>query len=90
MNEEQELNRQQLLNTQIMTPKEARIFIQEKLHIGDTYYYDCIWPLIRDKFHPMLKNFRRGRPASQVILKKDVENFVIHQMENLIKKTETQ
>jgi len=85
MMNDQSYTREELLHMEILTPKEARNFIKDRLHISDTYYYDSVKPLIQHKFHPLLKDLRRGRPAMLVILKKDVEDFIVNHMKKLVR-----
>lgn len=61
---------------EIMTMKEARVYCKERLKIGDTSYNECVLPLIRKKFKPILKNTRRRRPAHKVIKRLDLEQFI--------------
>ena len=69
---------------EIMNVKEVRIYCKEKLRISDAYFNDCVMPVLRHKFKPILRNFRRGgRPAHLVIQKSYVEDFVNNQIKKL-------
>ena len=76
---------QELLNTEILTQKEAREYIKSQLKIGDTYYYQCVLPEIRHYFMPIGKNYQRKRVAMLRIRKVDLERYVIRHKRQLFR-----
>lgn len=77
--------RKELLNIEILTTTEAKAYIKKYLKIGDTYYNDCVMPVLRPKFKPLLRDFRRNKPAHLVINKQDLDEFIIEIKERLLR-----
>lgn len=68
---------EEIKNMEILTQKEAREYIKEQLKIGDTYYFQCVYPDIKRKFYPILINYSRRKVAQLRIRKKDLDDYII-------------
>ncbi len=68
-----------LVNLEVMTIKQAQVYVEEKTGMRSSMFYDCVRPLLNPK--PIAKNFRTNRPAHLVVRKEDVEQ-VIAQMKS--------
>lgn len=64
-----------LINLEIMTIKEAQVYVEEKTGMRSSMFYDCIRPLLNPK--PIAYNFRTNKPAHLVVKKSDVKNVVM-------------
>jgi len=79
------LDSQDILNMEIFTPKEAREYVKEKLKIGDTYYYQCVLPIIRYYFTPIANNLKHNKKAMLRIRKADIDAYIIVSKKKLFK-----
>lgn len=71
------LSNKELLEMEIFTQKEAREYIKGQLKIGNTYYYQCVLPEIRQYFIPLAKNYQRKKAAMLRIRKEDLDRYII-------------
>ena len=78
-------NTKELLDMEIFTQKEAREYIKSQLKIGDTYYYQCVLPEIRNKFIPLAKNYLRSKAAMLRIRKDDLDDYIIQHKRRLFR-----
>jgi hypothetical protein len=60
-----------LVNLEVMTIKQAQVYVEEKTEMRSSSFYDCLRPLLSPK--PIAQNFRTNRPAHLVVRKEDVE-----------------
>jgi hypothetical protein len=63
-----------LVNLEVMTIKQAQVYVEEKTGMRSSMFYDCVRPLLIAK--PIAKNFRTNRPAHLVIRKEDVDRQI--------------
>lgn len=83
MNERIKPTREEIINEEVMTPKEARYYIRDALKISDSYYQECIYPRLRDKFKPIGRNFRHGKLAMLRIKKSDLDDEIYYHKKKL-------
>jgi len=62
------------VNLEVMTIKQAQIYVEEKTGMRSSGFYDCVRPLLHPK--PIATNFRTNRPAHLVIRKEDVDRVI--------------
>lgn len=63
-----------LVNLEVMTIKQAQVYVEEKTGMRSSMFYDCVRPLLNPK--PIAQNFRTNRPAHLVIKKADVDRQI--------------
>jgi hypothetical protein len=63
-----------LVNLEVMTIKQAQVYVEEKTGMRSSMFYDCVRPLLKPK--PIAMNFRTKRPAHLVVRKSDVMKVV--------------
>jgi hypothetical protein len=63
-----------LVNLEVMTIKQAQVYVEEKTGMRSSSFYDCVRPLLHPK--PIATNFRTNRPAHLVIRKDDVDREI--------------
>jgi len=63
-----------LVNLEVMTIKQAHVYVEEKTGMRSSSFYDCVRPLLHPK--PIATNFRTNRPAHLVIRKEDVDRQI--------------
>ena len=63
-----------LVNLEVMTIKQAQVYVEEKTGMRSSSFYDCVRPLLHPK--PIATNFRTNRPAHLVIRKEDVDRQI--------------
>lgn len=63
-----------LVNLEIMTIKQAQVYVEEKTGMRSSMFYDCVRPLLNPK--PIAQNFRTNRPAHLVVRKDDVDQEI--------------
>jgi hypothetical protein len=63
-----------LVNLEVMTIKQAQVYVEEKTGMRSSMFYDCVRPLLNPK--PIAKNFRTNRPAHLVVRKDDVDREI--------------
>jgi len=63
-----------LINLEIMTIKQAQVYVEEKTGMRSSMFYDCVRPLLNPK--PIAQNFRTNRPAHLVVRKEDVDQEI--------------
>lgn len=72
---------QQVIDREVMTIKEAQVFVEEKTGMKSSLFYDCVRPLLTPR--PMAMNQRTNKPAHFVVTKEQVEK-VVYSMKNQI------
>ena len=63
-----------LVNLEVMTIKQAQVYVEEKTGMRSSMFYDCVRPLLNPK--PIAQNFRTNRPAHLVVRKEDVDQEI--------------
>ncbi|PWN06392.1 hypothetical protein [Rhodohalobacter mucosus] len=63
-----------LVNLEVMTIKQAQVYVEEKTGMRSSMFYDCVRPLLSPK--PIAQNFRTNRPAHLVVRKEDVDEEI--------------
>jgi len=63
-----------LINLEIMTIKQAQVYVEEKTGMRSSMFYDCVRPLLNPK--PIAQNYRTNRPAHLVVKKQDVDREI--------------
>jgi len=63
-----------LVNLEVMTIKQAQVYVEEKTGMRSSMFYDCVRPLLNPK--PIATNFRTNRPAHLVVRKEDVNRQI--------------
>ena len=63
-----------LVNLEVMTIKQAQVYVEEKTGMRSSMFYDCVRPLLNPK--PIAQNFRTNRPAHLVVRKEDVDREI--------------
>lgn len=63
-----------LVNLEVMTIKQAQVYVEEKTGMRSSMFYDCVRPLLSPK--PIAQNFRTNRPAHLVVRKDDVDREI--------------
>ena len=63
-----------LINLEIMTIKQAQVYVEEKTGMRSSMFYDCVRPLLNPK--PIAQNYRTNRPAHLVVKKEEVDKQI--------------
>jgi len=71
MTKKNNTNIEYLVNLEVMTIKQAQVYVEEKTGMRSSMFYDCVRPLLCPK--PIAQNFRTNRPAHLVVKKVDVD-----------------
>jgi hypothetical protein len=71
-----------LVNLEVMTIKQAQVYVEEKTGMRSSMFYDCVRPLLNPK--PIATNFRTNRPAHLVVRKEDVDREIAKMKRRII------
>lgn len=82
MNNKDNLNTEYLVNLEVMTIKQAQVYVEEKTGMRSSMFYDCVRPLLIAK--PIAQNFRTNRPAHLVIRKEDVDREIANMKKRML------
>ena len=63
-----------LVNLEVMTIKQAQVYVEEKTGMRSSMFYDCVRPLLNPK--PIAQNYRTNRPAHLVVKKEEVDKQI--------------
>lgn len=74
MTKKDNLNIDYLVNLEVMTIKQAQVYVEEKTGMRSSMFYDCVRPLLNPM--PIAQNFRTNRPAHLVVRKEDVDREI--------------
>jgi len=74
MTKKDKIDIETLVNLEVMTLKQAQVYVEEKTGMRSSSFYDCVRPLLHPK--PIATNFRTNRPAHLVIRKEDVDKEI--------------
>ncbi len=74
-----------LVNLEVMTIKQAQVYVEEKTGMRSSSFYDCVRPLLKPM--PIAKNFRTNRPAHLVVRKDDVDRQIADMKRRVISKS---
>lgn len=74
MTKKDNTNIEYLVNLEVMTIKQAQVYVEEKTGMRSSMFYDCVRPLLNPK--PIAQNFRTNRPAHLVVKKEDVDRQI--------------
>ncbi|WP_020404452.1 hypothetical protein [Gracilimonas tropica] len=67
-------SRQEVIDREVMTIKEAQVYVEEKTGMKSSLFYDCVRPLLFPR--PMAINHRTNKPAHFVVAKEHVEQVI--------------
>ncbi|WP_020404731.1 hypothetical protein [Gracilimonas tropica] len=65
---------QEVIDREVMTIKEAQVYVEEKTGMKSSLFYDCVRPLLSPR--PMAINQRTRKPAHFVVAKEQVEQVI--------------
>jgi len=71
-----------LVNLEVMTIKQAQVYVEEKTGMRSSMFYDCVRPLLNPK--PIAQNFRTNRPAHLVVRKEDVDREIANMKKRVV------
>jgi len=83
MTKKDNLNIDYLVNLEVMTIKQAQVYVEEKTGMRSSMFYDCVRPLLSPK--PIAQNFRTNRPAHLVVRKEDVDQEIAKMKSRVIR-----
>lgn len=79
---EVDTNIEYFVNLEVMTIKQAQVYVEEKTGMRSSMFYDCVRPLLKPK--PIATNFRTNKPAHLVVRKEDVEREIAKMKSRII------
>jgi len=71
-----------LVNLEVMTIKQAQVYVEEKTGMRSSMFYECVRPLLHPK--PIAQNFRTNRPAHLVVKKEAVDKEIARMKSKII------
>lgn len=71
-----------LVNLEVMTIKQAQVYVEEKTGMRSSSFYNCVRPLLHPK--PIATNFRTNRPAHLVVVKEDVDREIAKMKQRIV------
>jgi len=83
MTKKDNLNIDYLVNLEVMTIKQAQVYVEEKTGMRSSLFYDCVRPLLNPM--PIAQNFRTNRPAHLVVRKEDVDREIAKMKSRVIR-----
>lgn len=83
MTKKDNLNIDYLVNLEVMTIKQAQVYVEEKTGMRSSMFYDCVRPLLNPM--PIAQNFRTNRPAHLVVRKEDVDQEIAKMKSRVIR-----
>ncbi|WP_069130772.1 hypothetical protein [Rhodohalobacter halophilus] len=75
-------NIEYLVNLEVMTIKQAQVYVEEKTGMRSSMFYECVRPLLNPK--PIAQNFRTNRPAHLVVRKEEVDKEIAKMKSRII------
>ena len=71
---------QEVIDRELMTIKEAQVYVEEKTGMKSSLFYDCVRPELTPR--PMAMNKRTNKPAHFVVTKDQVDQIIYNMKKN--------
>lgn len=82
MANKKEYTEEELVNMKVFTIGQAQAYVEKKLGMGRSLFFDCIRPQLSPK--PVAKNFRKKKNAHLVVSKKEVDKVIAKMKRKLV------